>query len=592
MATITGLTAARMLEIEAASVVDGDVSGDDLLLTKHDGTVINAGNVRGPAGPTGPMGSSLSVVSGLVVGDVGMGNQIKAGRQLTPADFTNMGLSVPIGLWNLANFSDQSGNGRTLTNKGSVGLAPGILGAANTAAQFTGNVGQVLYINDTGSNDPFRIKTGSWGCWLRTAKRGTHQWTLSKLNQAGTGVGSSFDMVVRNTNVLQADVYNPGGTAAGSVFGTTDIVDDRWHFCVATYDGSWLRLYIDGVFEGQVYFGNVLNYTTANGPLNIGGYGADAGNPAVFPQFGRVSNAFVTGDVLDEMHVRNLYSASVPHALGSVPKSINLAVRRKRRGQVLSVSDFPSQPARLYNFVNGALTDQGSNNAPLTVNVGTGVITPATGADGTPNGGYFFNSTHAGLSATDTGLPAALTARSYGLWFKFQGAGGGNLLNWGTYTTADIRVTNTSVMFAQNSGDNLQSSGNMIVNDGLWHHLVVVEDNAAVDGVKRRMYIDGKLSGISTVMNTVTLSGGAAAFRIGAGVAGQSPYSGAIDGVFVFPGALTLDQVRKIYDAGAAVLAPSPKSEGDHIEAVEAGRLLVVFDGVETCDQIDLAVAT
>jgi hypothetical protein len=349
---------------------------------------------------------------------------------------------------------------------------------------------------------------------------------------------------------------------------------------------------VDGVFEGQVYFGNVLNYTTATSAFNIGSYGADAGAAATWQTFGRISNAFVTGDVLDEMHIRNLYSASVPHALGSVPKSINLAVRRKRRGQVLSVSDFPSQPARLYNFVNGALTDQGSNNAPLTVNVGTGVITPSGGADGAPNGGYFFNAAHAGLSATDTGLPTALTARSYGLWFKYQGSGGGNLLNWGTYTTADVRVTNTGVMFAQNSADGVQSSGNMIVNDGVWHHLVVVEDNAAVDGIKRRMYIDGKLAGISTVMNTVTLSGGAAAFRIGAGVAGQSPYSGFIDGVFVYAGALTLDQVRKIYDAGAAILAPSPKSEGDHIEAVEAGRLLVVFDGVETCDQIDLAVAT
>lgn len=53
MATVTGLTAARMLAIEAASVVDGDISGDNLILTKHDGSTINAGNVRGPAGTDG-----------------------------------------------------------------------------------------------------------------------------------------------------------------------------------------------------------------------------------------------------------------------------------------------------------------------------------------------------------------------------------------------------------------------------------------------------------------------------------------------------------------------------------------------------------
>lgn len=44
MATVTGLTAARMLEIEAASVVDGDINGSGhLILTKHDGSTIDAG---------------------------------------------------------------------------------------------------------------------------------------------------------------------------------------------------------------------------------------------------------------------------------------------------------------------------------------------------------------------------------------------------------------------------------------------------------------------------------------------------------------------------------------------------------------------
>lgn len=53
MATVTGFTSGRMLAIEAGSVVSGAVSGDNLILTKHDGSTINAGNVRGPQGVTG-----------------------------------------------------------------------------------------------------------------------------------------------------------------------------------------------------------------------------------------------------------------------------------------------------------------------------------------------------------------------------------------------------------------------------------------------------------------------------------------------------------------------------------------------------------
>ena len=56
MATITGLTAARMLEIENASVVDGDVVGGSLILTRFDGSTINAGTVTGATGATGAQG--------------------------------------------------------------------------------------------------------------------------------------------------------------------------------------------------------------------------------------------------------------------------------------------------------------------------------------------------------------------------------------------------------------------------------------------------------------------------------------------------------------------------------------------------------
>lgn len=67
MATITGLTAARMQEIEAGSVVDGDIVAGHLILTKHDGTQIDAGNVAGPAGPPGPTGpQGLSAIPGEV----------------------------------------------------------------------------------------------------------------------------------------------------------------------------------------------------------------------------------------------------------------------------------------------------------------------------------------------------------------------------------------------------------------------------------------------------------------------------------------------------------------------------------------------
>lgn len=76
MARVTGLTAERMLEIEAASIVDGLIVGDDLILRKFDGSEINAGNVRGPEGPVGP---ASSVVGAILQVPAGAGQAIASG---------------------------------------------------------------------------------------------------------------------------------------------------------------------------------------------------------------------------------------------------------------------------------------------------------------------------------------------------------------------------------------------------------------------------------------------------------------------------------------------------------------------------------
>ena len=56
MGQITGFTAERMLAIENGTVVDGHISGSNLILEKKDGGLIDAGNVRGPQGIAGPPG--------------------------------------------------------------------------------------------------------------------------------------------------------------------------------------------------------------------------------------------------------------------------------------------------------------------------------------------------------------------------------------------------------------------------------------------------------------------------------------------------------------------------------------------------------
>lgn len=59
MATVTGYTAAKMQAIEDEVIVDAVVDGSGhLILTRHDGSIVDAGLVKGPQGDTGATGAT------------------------------------------------------------------------------------------------------------------------------------------------------------------------------------------------------------------------------------------------------------------------------------------------------------------------------------------------------------------------------------------------------------------------------------------------------------------------------------------------------------------------------------------------------
>jgi hypothetical protein len=540
-----------------------------------------------------------SALASVQVRDVGEVGQIRAGRVLAPADFTRMGLAAPLGLWNLGDVNDASGAGRTLTNKGAVPFGPGIMGAATEAAIFAGSTGQALYIADTGAADPFRIKTGSWGSWFRTAKRGTTQVFLSKLG--ATAAVSAFQAYVFGTgNVVGFDISN-GTIYAGTGVGSSDVADDRWHFAVVTFDGTKSRLYVDGALEAQQIPATAFTINSAaSAPLNVGGSGADAGAATVNAFYGRVDEAFVTADVLSPEQVLNLYCARVAHTLADgagtalAPTGARIGWRRRKRGGVLATTDFPATPVRLHNFTAGAFTE--ASGGVALAPVGGGTIVTVAAPDGVRDGAYSFSGAHTGLGASDTSgvggatnsLPAAFAARSYGVWLKTTSTAVVGVLAWGTTGTADARlVMGASGIITTTSG--ADAINGPVVADGLWHFVVAVEDNAAADGVKRKLYLDGRLVGGSTVMNTLTLAG-ANRFRVGANPDGTAPFVGQADAAFVSAVALTAEQVRALYNVGSLALASSPKAEGDHVEALEQSGVLARFDALEGCDLVDLSV--
>ena len=584
MATVTGLTADRMLEIEAESVVDGTIIGGELILTKHDGSTIDAGSVIGPPGPEGPMGSDLNVLVERAILDVGIPNQIRAGRPLTVTDFTNIGLSAPVGLWKFSgDVADSSGNARALVQKGAVPYARGIDGVDSTSVQFNGS--NALYIADTGAADPFRLKTGSFGAWVRTSKQGVLQSVITKRGAAGQ---LGYWLRISTANVFTFGISSTGSDVL-ELIGLSKVCDDRWHFVVGVFDGILQSLYVDGTLEATQLLGGSGSGLIfgSNGPLNIGSWGANSTTAVSEPNFGRVDEAFLTSEILSIDKVYNFYCAKIPHTLAAVPSGASLNIHPGAKGASLLPADFPAMPLRLYNFSAASLGNDGSNpSSGLTV-IGAPVSVP--GVDGTQGNAYGLSGAQR-FVAPDTGLPAGTATTSYGCWVKCSNGTSSSLyiLTWGTTNgTNDTRIAIVSGNIVFTSG--ASSVTGPFISDGNWHFVVVVQDNSAIDGLKRKFYVDGRLIASSITLNAIVL-GGANKFVIGSSLASASNFIGQIDTVFVCDYTLMMGDINKLYTKSLYEHLPSPKNVGDHILQMSSTDLLVAFDTLDISHKVSMKV--
>jgi hypothetical protein len=539
--------------------------------------------------------SGPAVLAQRPVLDVGVLGQTRAGRALTVADFTSLGLAQPQGLFNLGDLTNIGTDGRALTNKGAVPFGKGITGAAAEAAVFAGSSAQALYIPDAGGGlDSFALPAGgTWGCWVRTAKRGADQAALSKMATTGAatfslGVGAG-NGAVASVGYTATGFAGAAGVDYSTVAGVSDIADDRWHFLVAMTDGMELRVYVDGVLEAAAAAAGPPYGSP--GPLNIGARGTDAATVGNLPHYGRVDEAFVTAETLSEDQVRALYAIKLAHGLGSQPGAARVNVYRRRRGATFAVADFPATPLRLYNFTGGSYGDNGSNGVGLAGNFGGGFIRNAPGADGTRAGGQMLGGAHTGMQASDAGLPSGTNARSYGLWFKMTVASTTSmgLVAYGTMPSSrDVLFVNNGAIYQITASDQI---GGSPVADGEWHLATVVIDNAAADGLRRKVYVDGALVASSTVLGALVLGGGGH-FRIGSDVdASMMPFVGSMDGVFVTNYAMARDDVMRLYARGAQQLAASPKNAGDHVEGMDATSVYFIGDTLDPQFLVDIGVA-
>ncbi|MGI4833049.1 MAG: LamG-like jellyroll fold domain-containing protein [Janthinobacterium lividum] len=166
-----------------------------------------------------------------------------------------------------------------------------------------------------------------------------------------------------------------------------------------------------------------------------------------------------------------------------------------------------------------------------------------------PGNALAFDGTDDYVTGTAAALPQGNAARTLEAWVQTTGTGTSVIFNYGTATSnqrAGLLVLGGHLYYA---GENNDLQGNLVVNDGHWHHVA-----ATYTGTLLSLYVDGVLdvtgspSAFSTTGTTWRLGS-----RILTGTSLGEQFAGRIDEVQVYNTARTAAQVKADLTSPAVV---------------------------------------
>jgi len=191
------------------------------------------------------------------------GNPI-SDTQVIGGNFDSL-ISGAIGYWNMAeNTSDTAYDATVNENHGALfGTTTWTAGQSDPALQFTA-VGDYLEIPDS-NNSLDLTNQGSLEVWAKKNANSSDQVYISKYNLPNE---MAYEMADENGYVV---VRWGDGITTYTLKSLTTVAVGTWNHIVATYDGSVMKIYINGVLDNFIsYSGSAL---TNDYPLYIGARG-------------------------------------------------------------------------------------------------------------------------------------------------------------------------------------------------------------------------------------------------------------------------------------------------------------------------------
>ena len=98
-------------------------------------------------------------------------------------------------------------------------------------------------------DEALSLETFTFTVWVKLEPAGLGAWQATMGKQVDNPT-RNFRFEIDEGGKPRISFASGGQAGAGSVYGTTMVVDQEWHHLAATYDMKELKIYVDGLLEG------------------------------------------------------------------------------------------------------------------------------------------------------------------------------------------------------------------------------------------------------------------------------------------------------------------------------------------------------
>lgn len=465
---------------------------------------------------------------------------------------------------------DRSRNGLSGTyNGGMVRLQPGPLQLGldrvpSYAIQFNGssaNIASSIFNPSSAS--------GTLEIWFKTSVAVVQPLIA---NSDITTHRSGVALYLNAAGNLVLDVAS--AAAVTTLTGTAVLNDNAWHHAVGTFDGTTLRLYVDGQFDVSVAQGGVT--PTAENTVTIG---MDQGGSPLFFNGYLAEPAYYSATILRPNRVLFHYQVGVSEYLPTTyyKQAVrdDLAVRYYRLGDATAVAMTDSSGG---NF-NGTYTNVSLNQPGGIMIDPDGIYDKSAKFDG-----FYGGSSTA--SGPDTGMPSGNSDRTLEAWIYLTETPAlvppvrAIISGYGTAGVADqawyLSVISTLVL--RFSTDGADVNGTTVLQLRRWYHVAVknVGNNVTI-------YLDGDVEATGMLTINTVLSG---LTYIGNFPVANRAFVGLIDEVSWTASALSDARIRERYRIGrsnrAFITLAAYKTGGTDISAIHNGGTKLIVTKLQS----------